>query len=230
MDVSKYSWLSTDPESNSIFNEIFVRNDYSISREDLNDRCVIDIGANIGIFSIFAAELGAKQVYSFEPNKKTFEKLNSNILKSNFENISTFQVAVSDRSGSRVCITDYQESGHNSIYGEYQAKNEVITVSLSDILREISDTNVLLKVDCEGAEYDILGSVTAADMEKVSTVIIEIHADLHPKIKGFEFVYNRLTECGFKQEKVEKVYWFAYTDKGAVAQHELPLTVERWTK
>lgn len=230
MDVSKYSWLVSDPESSEIFNEIFIRNVYSINQHDFKDRCVIDLGANVGIFSIFASVLGAKRVHAFEPSKKTFTKLNDNILKSNFNNISSFQVAVAERSGSRVTITDYNESGHNSIYGNFDAKNEVITLSLADILREITEHNIFLKIDCEGAEYDILKNITPADMEKVSTLAIEIHADLHPEIKGFDFVHDKLKECGFKQEKVEKTYWFAYTDKGAVAQHELPVTIERWTK
>jgi tRNA G37 N-methylase Trm5 len=61
--------------------EIYNPKGFEIKKDDL----VIDIGANVGSFSIFAANKGAR-VFSFEPDKKNFEMIKKNIHQNNFQN------------------------------------------------------------------------------------------------------------------------------------------------
>lgn len=227
-NTSAYSWIAVTPDEQVIYNDIFHNNEYNISTGELSHRCVVDVGANIGVFSFFSIASGAKVVYAFEPNASTFSKLVNNIRRAQTDTIIPLNVAVSDVSGGLVSITDFNESGHNSIYEK--TGNQVLTISLKDFLANLQEQNIFLKVDCEGAEYDIFKDLSVEDVKNVSTLVIEIHADLHPTIKGFDFLYNKLKALGFKQQKVNKVYWWEYTEHGVVPKHELPLTIERWEK
>ncbi len=53
------------------------------------DDTVIDAGANLGLFSLFSIQKGAKRVYAFEPQKKVLEMLKKNITLNNLEKLVT---------------------------------------------------------------------------------------------------------------------------------------------
>ena len=64
---------------------------------------ILDVGANIGIFSVYAAKNGAKVVHAIEPNEEAFSILKRNILENGFSDIITpHRFAVSDRTGDEV--------------------------------------------------------------------------------------------------------------------------------
>ncbi len=60
---------------------VILQNQYRISKEKVNGKIVIDGGANTGVFSIFAAKLGAKKVYAFEPIAENIELIRRNAEK-----------------------------------------------------------------------------------------------------------------------------------------------------
>ncbi|GAI83002.1 unnamed protein product [marine sediment metagenome] len=85
------------------FKRVYTPNDLPIGSDDI----VVDIGANIGIFTILAASRTRNVIYAFEPFPENVEFLNHNIYTNGFHNIITHTVAVSDKVGvERLFLTN----------------------------------------------------------------------------------------------------------------------------
>lgn len=134
---------------------------------------VVDIGANIGAFSVFAAEAGAT-VYAYEPEPKNYELLVEN---ARGRKIKTFPFAVGGERGERTLFLTGEYSGKNSFYPPSPALKQVTVrcVSLEDILHEVGSCDTL-KIDCEGAEYEILYRLPQALFSRIGEIRLEWHA------------------------------------------------------
>ena len=230
--IKNLEWLNgSNLESKELFKEVIVDNIYDIKSTDVENKTVIDIGANVGMFSIYAAELGAKKVISAEPVKSTHDELLKNISLSGYNNFTVFKNIISDKKGDIIKMSLNTQSGHNSIFNVKDAYEEVETITLADLLSEVEGNDILLKLDCEGSEYDILGSVTENEMNRIRKVVIEIHGDIHPTIKGFEFIHEKLRCFGFEPINQKQLYAWDYDNNGnMINQREIPLRIEIWEK
>lgn len=226
--VDSLAWLeSENDESGWLFNEVVRDNCYGAVEGNVKGRCVIDVGANMGTFSVFAAALGAKLVLAVEPVSSTFGILEKNVKRSGFENVRTFRNAVTGVSGEDATISLFDESGKNGMYGEAEVHETVKSITLTDLLSYTDGRDVFLKMDCEGAEYDVIMNASKEDMSKVSTIGIEIHSEFHPTYKGVEVIRDKLTDFGFKQRECRQMgVWyddFTRFEPGS-------LTIERWSR
>jgi hypothetical protein len=79
-----------------IITSVFLEDEYRINNLNLVGSIIIDIGAQTGSFSIFSSK-GAKRVFSYEPIKNNFSILLDNIKVNNIQNISPFNLAVSNQ-------------------------------------------------------------------------------------------------------------------------------------
>lgn len=116
---------------------------------------VVDVGANLGYFSLAAASLGA-QVVAFEPMSRNARKLSKSINRNHFESITLFQNAVWDESiAVRLHEISASNQGNGQASGIPVARegqygiDYVNTVSLSEIIYHDVD---VLKIDTEGTE------------------------------------------------------------------------------
>jgi FkbM family methyltransferase len=170
-------------KSSHMFGETWYSHDYDVAGCPLRPGdVVIDIGANQGFFSCYAASKGAS-VYAFEPYPESFERLQRNIERNKFSSaVKLSQVAVSSTtSKTPLWFSNYLGGGANtivpahleSIPEDIENSIEVDTVSIDSILSEIPGAIRLCKVDCEGAEYDILGSLS--NPSKIDSFAIEYH-------------------------------------------------------
>ena len=80
----------------------------------------VDVGANIGYFSLLAANLVGTEgtVYAFEPEPGNHELLRKNIELNSYSNIVMIQKAVSNKSGSAPLFLSALDSGSHSLYSE----------------------------------------------------------------------------------------------------------------
>jgi len=226
-------WMSDlSQEANEHFNEVVNENIYGVSKQILKDREVIDIGANIGTFSIFASKLGAKKVIAVEPVSSTVAIFKSNIEKAQTQNIVVNQNIASNESGNMVKIALHEKTGHNSVYNTSDKYEEISTISLKDLLSMAEGDNIFLKMDCEGGEYDILLNADFQDMDRISTVAIEIHGDLHPVYKGIDIIRNKLQSFGLRQIKQTKVGCWDGVDQygNYINYRDLNLAQEIWVR
>lgn len=190
---------SQDPESQMIANSVLVKNDYALNTEVFHNKEVIDIGANTGIFSIAAAALGASKVIAFEPVLTTFNKLESNIQHTQLgSQIQCHRAAVLGKKLQGLLMSNNAvQHGGNSLYAQTSECELVDCVTLEWAMQQTFSQNVVLKIDCEGAEYDILLDSDDSVFKRVRAIILEIHSDRHPDHKGPEPIHKRLTDLGF---------------------------------
>lgn len=179
--------------------EVYNPTGFEIQKSDV----VLDIGAHLGFFSLYAAKKAKKgKVYSYEPFKTNFSGLKHNVKLNNLKNISINNVAVSNKSG---LTKFYPFEGHNgchSLFYRGQNKNAltVKTTTLKEILlkNKIKKCN-FLKLDCEGAEFRILLTADNNTLNKIEKIAGELHEYLqkefttrqlmqHLKKNGFECV------------------------------------------
>lgn len=171
--------LSVRNNSSDLFilKEIFIDKCYSLPVPcAIKDPMIIDIGANIGIASLFLYSFypGAT-IHAFEPQNDNFE-----LLKRNAEacggNITAHRMAVMSYTGEASFIgsTDKNNFGGGGVCSEGMVK--VPCTSLKDFCdsRGIGSIDVL-KIDCEGGEYDILYKMDTEFLKKIRIIIGEFH-------------------------------------------------------
>lgn len=124
----------------------------------------IDVGANIGIYSILVASIKTDnliRVYCFEPDIRNLNKLETNIKLNNLKNITVSNKAISSSNGF---VNLYLEanSGTNYVTAESNSHTRLVpSTTLSevfDIVDNISNATLILKIDVEGLEGSILNS------------------------------------------------------------------------
>lgn len=225
----KLKFLSDQHEE--IYKELIVDNIYNVNENIIKNKYVIDIGANIGVFSLFAAELGAKQVFSIEPVSETFFSLCKNINHVNYKNIFPLKNVVSNKPNELVKISLNPNHGHNSMYNVVEKHEIVTSITLSQLLSNCIGDDIIMKVDCEGAEYDILLNATKEEMDRVDRILLEVHSELHPIYKGFEILNEKLKSFGFTLEDMKQVYTWQINERGEqVNWQTIPYRVEIWKK
>ena len=166
------------------FKEIFMEGSYTRGLEhSLPDRpTIMDIGANAGFFTLFAAYRfpGAK-IMAYEPIENNFKQLERNAALNRDARIRCFQKAVYGFSGQIELSFDPSDSFTTSasVFGSSNSQIQTIQVPCGT-LQEIFDENQidrcdLLKMDCEGAEYEILCNCSAGVLHRIDQMAIEVH-------------------------------------------------------
>ncbi|PWK26183.1 FkbM family methyltransferase [Arcicella aurantiaca] len=168
-----------------LIKEVFVANEYYFQTEN-KAPIIVDCGANIGMATLFFKWLQPNAtIYSFEPQKSTFDILERNIKRNNLQNVHYFNLALSDSNGT---IDFFGEDSSNLMSSVLQERStgKKVTVEcrkLSDFVSIISEPIDLLKIDVEGAETFILKDLI--DTNKLDkSVFKQIIMEYHHKIEN----------------------------------------------
>jgi len=144
---------------------------------------VIDVGAHIGLFTIYASQFCTDgKIYSFEPSTENYQLLLENIQLNNLNCVTSFNQAVSNSNDSIDLFLNNDESGH-SMFSKSSKSIIIDSISLQKFFDEhqIKHCN-FLKLDCEGAEYEIIKNLPLEYFQKIDKLVIEYHmADSHPE-------------------------------------------------
>ncbi|VVM05505.1 FkbM family methyltransferase [Methylacidimicrobium tartarophylax] len=177
------------------FHEIFLSHHYLLpawSRDLRHCHTVIDIGANIGLFSLFAAEqFPEARILAFEPWEENFRYLEK-LVRENRLPVLPFREALSASSGTLSLhlprserfssrATVFPQPPGPSWSSQEDLRIEVPSVTLEEVFRrEKLAVCDLLKMDCEGSEYSILYGTPPELLARIHRMAIEVHSGSAP--------------------------------------------------
>lgn len=160
--------------------EIFDRRSYTaIPEMEIGESdTVVDAGANVGAFTIFAAVHARRgRVIALEPNSALVQDLVRNVRVNALTNVDVAHAALSATDGTAMLWHAPTGSGNDSlIRGNRQAGEEVATLSFPRLMELYKMDHVdFLKVDIEGAEWETLAE--APWLGKVKRIAVEVHGE-----------------------------------------------------
>jgi FkbM family methyltransferase len=170
-------------ESYQMFGETWYNHDYDVPSCPLraNDS-VIDIGANQGFFSCYAASKDAR-VWAFEPFSQSCNRLRANVERNGFSScVKISQTAVSAGAGKAVLLcSDFLGGGVNTVIEaharalgqDFKETVEIDVVSIDSVIADIPGRIRLCKMDCEGSEYNIIRGIS--DPARIDSFALEFH-------------------------------------------------------
>jgi len=197
------------PETETLMelvSEIFIRKVYAPKLVAIEPRdVVVDIGANIGLFTMFAAQRTQNQVYAFEPFPGNTKILNQNLLANQLKNVVLHEKVVSDKSGTAKLFISQASTGHlifnKNIRGPLEKFIQVPSTTLTDFMEEAKLSEIdFLKLDCEGAEGHILSSTSNDVLARIRKIALEFHDNV--SILQHDDIRRLLRTAGFEIQMV----------------------------
>lgn len=173
-----YRTLSKISSAKLVGNEIWVRKSYNpLGFEIDKGDVVVDIGAHVGAFSLYAAYHGGI-VYSYEPSLGPFKLLKKNIKLNDFEKvISPFQLAIGGKRGKqKMYMSEAEVKGQVQMFrnGIYNIPLDVECITLKDIVNSVGHID-FLKCDSEGSEFEIFFNTPQKYLKKIEKISLEYH-------------------------------------------------------
>ena len=162
----------------------------------------VDVGANLGRYTIMLSS-NYKKVIAIEPEPSNMKHLKRNLLPAGIDNVDLLQIAISDREGYVNLYLARHSGGHTIKKGYYSKYIKVKSSTLNSILKDEPRID-LIKVDVEGAEWQVLKG-SERIMHKIQSWMIEVH-DPKDKKKLAEYLQSR----GYATKWIDEKHIYAW--------------------
>ena len=141
----------------------------------VDNRVFIDIGANVGVFSLMASQI-FNDVYSFEPMRENYELLENNLKLNKISNVHAYNYALGKNEGHGELIINPLNNGGTSVkLLDKKEKNSLKIVTLDKLDFKRVD---LIKIDVEGSELEVLNGLKKTKDNCNPTFFIEISSSI----------------------------------------------------
>ena len=192
--------------------EVLVDRQYNPDGFEINPTDnVLDIGGNVGAFAIGAAIRACRgRVVTVEPVQENFSLLVRNVGLNKLKNVIPVRAAVLSQRGPATVYLSPEGTGSHSVFadvtGPPRGEQQVDGVTLPDLFDQYQlDVCHFLKLDCEGAEYEILYGLPKSYFPRIEKLAVEYHArGGEPKRRQSDGLVAYLQAAGYRIE--------AYTD------------------
>jgi FkbM family methyltransferase len=138
---------------------------------------IVDIGAGLGDFSLdVARECPTCVIHAYEPSPESFGLLEENLHLNSITNVTTFAEAIN--STGRAVALDISRAAavqHSIVAVSQDGTVLVPATTLEAVLDRLAGPCDLLKMDCEGAEYEILLTATDSALRRIRRIVMEYH-------------------------------------------------------
>ena len=194
----------------------------------------VDIGANVGFYSLIAAQAACK-VYAFEPAPKTRSILERNLRLNGAKNVTAIEVALSDAAGEGELFLDAKNnSGAASLRRSPNSGNSVsITLDTYDHYSAVNalPNPALIKIDVEGAEVKVLkGMAELLSRPRRPPVILEVSEwSLEAMGSSKDELFKLMTSYGYKARLLSRPSVSIFSGRNIYFQYDVlfePVTDE----
>jgi FkbM family methyltransferase len=162
---------------------------------------IVDVGANLGSFVVWLHRRhGVREAFCFEPEPTSFQLCRFNLFGNGCDFAKVVQSAVGGRSRRISLQTADGRPGAVSIYkapSDNGRTAEVEVIAMNRWLQEVSGEFDILKLDCEGAEWEILDETPPKEIRRFRIIVAEVHGDSSGKHPVEDFP-RLLEERGFR--------------------------------
>lgn len=179
---------------------------HTFAPELLSDGVIIDVGCRGFVFPCYFSET-KKDVYCIDPDRKVFNdpSCQNTVSKFSYGKLHNMVLAISDKTGE----SGYYENGEGTCLQEIDPDQAhpfqpCKTITMDDLYKITGENVDILKLDCEGAEYIILGETFKPIPKQIS---VEFHYHCVPELHmaNFDAILNRL----MKDYTVHNMNWEA---------------------
>jgi len=163
---------------------------------------IVDVGAANGDFAVHAASRSPHGiVHAYEPLPESFARLEEHVRLNGVSNVRAVPQAVAAQEGHLALYTVTGLAGQHRTAGDGgAASGPAVAVRATTLAREFARAGIercdLLKLDCEGAEFEILLSLPDEVLARIARIVLEYHDHVTPHTHGE--LADRLRERGFR--------------------------------
>lgn len=186
-------------DSLAVLREVFVQRRYADGFPFYESATILDVGAHKGYFSLFAARHAAPgaRIIAVEPHPQTAVILRENLRRNGVEKVQVAECALAGNEGT-AHLHLAQSFSHSLHAGPDAEAVEVETTTLPALIGRYEFEQIdFLKMDCEGAEYDVFLSAEAATLDRIGALSLEFH-DRHDERFTGRQIARRLDAHGFR--------------------------------
>ena len=170
----------------------------------------IDVGANIGLFTMVASRIVGDngKVYAFEPLSANFQKLSFHVSENNLGNVTAEQLAVADRNERLTLFVDdrWNNSGMATAYpSSFNRQESVAGISLDNYFHQVDLRGLsLIKIDIEGGELLALFGMVNLLVKYRPAILIELNPEIMEKTRFTESdVEAFLSKFGYAKKFID---------------------------
>jgi len=159
--------------------EVWEDDTYEVDQAQLINQVVVDVGANVGAFSLLAAQLGAAKVHAWEPHPETHSRLLDNLAANHGgAKVTAHHAALAAKDGE-VWLGG---AGGGATTTGPTGEHQVIAQAVNDQLGKLGAIG-LVKMDCEGAEYELVDALEPGVLAQVHRLVMEFHGPGMPHLR-----------------------------------------------
>ena len=143
----------------------------------------VDVGANVGFYSLLFASISSKSVFAFEPLDYNSNQLRKNCDLNGFQNISIFSFGLSDHSDYsnihyHVFNKGAADSSTNRDGLSFLKKSQNVKFERLDTIKGLSNNISLMKIDVEGHELNVIKGARQTIQNQRPDIFVEIHPEI----------------------------------------------------
>ena len=206
-----------------VLREVLVDEAYRDVLPLLNQKNIrlLDVGANLGSFTLWMHRtVGVREAWCFEPEPDSFRLLQFNLSLNDCRTAKALECAVGGTARTIHISLKESSPGGTSIYGDGHASapgRAVPVIAFGEWLRGIEGDFDLLKVDCEGAEWEILGQTDPRQFARFRVFVAEVHDDPENKrqVSEFKGIVEKLGFRTVRWDNKEKGLYVGVRDAAA---------------
>jgi FkbM family methyltransferase len=180
-----------------VIKEVWKHKTYSHPKVTIGkDSVVLDVGANIGAFSVFAAKR-AKRVFAIEALPQNFKLLQKNLEANDLNNVVCENIALTSKRGKIDFYPGKTNLGGSSMYIKtYSGKKTMVEgITLDSFFSRYNIKHIdVMKMDIEGAEYDVL--LNTKSLSRIKSIAMEFHEGISQDHTYLDIV-RKLSSEGF---------------------------------